>query len=62
MKDNMKKISTIFQIQWIDHSRGEVLHEVNPENQWVLDGEGIATRKWDGTACLGTRWYIIQTL
>ncbi len=34
MKDNMKKISTIFQIQWIDHSRGEVLHEVNPENQW----------------------------
>ena len=48
----MKKISTVFQIQWIDHTRGDVLREVNPENQWVMDGEGIATRKWDGTACM----------
>jgi hypothetical protein len=26
--------------------------EWNPECYWVRDGEGVATRKWDGTACL----------
>lgn len=25
--------------------------EVTPGCEWVLAGEGIATRKWDGTAC-----------
>jgi len=28
-----------------------VTKDVNPEVEWVLRGEGIATRKWDGTAC-----------
>lgn len=28
-----------------------VTREVNPDCQWVLDGEGIATRKMDGTCC-----------
>lgn len=27
-------------------------HEVTPGCEWVINGEGIATRKWDGTACL----------
>ena len=48
----MKKITTIFKINWVDHQRGDVTREVNPENQWVLDGEGVATRKWDGTAIM----------
>jgi hypothetical protein len=30
--------------------RPEVM-EINPACQWVVNGEGIATRKWDGTSC-----------
>src|SRR4029077_11262011 len=30
----------------------KVTREVAPGCEWVLAGEGIATRKWDGTACL----------
>lgn len=45
----MKKISTVFKKD--PNNLALVINEVNPENQWVLDGEGIATRKWDGTAC-----------
>lgn len=45
----MKKISTLFKKNPNDLSR--VINEVNPENQWVIDGEGIPTRKFDGTAC-----------
>lgn len=29
-----------------------VSRDVDPTCQWVLDGEGRATTKWDGTACL----------
>lgn len=45
----MKKISTVFKKD--PNNLALVINEVNPENQWVLDGEGVATRKWDGTAC-----------
>jgi len=45
----MKKISTLYKKDTADLSK--VINEVNPENQWVLDGFGIATRKFDGTAC-----------
>jgi hypothetical protein len=45
----MKKISTVFKKD--PNNLALVINEVNPENHWVLDGEGIATRKWDGTAC-----------
>ena len=45
----MKKISTVFKKN--PNNLALVINEVNPENQWVLDGDGIATRKWDGTAC-----------
>lgn len=44
----MKKISTLFKKD--PNDLGRVINEVNPENQWVIDGEGIATRKFDGTA------------
>lgn len=45
----MKKISTLFKKDPSD--LGRVINEVNPENQWVFDGEGVPTRKFDGTAC-----------
>jgi hypothetical protein len=45
----MKKISTLFKKDPKD--LGKVINEVNPENQWVFDGESIPTRKYDGTAC-----------
>ena len=46
----MKKIPTIFKRNPDDPSR--LLDEINPACRWVFDGEGIATRKWDGTAVL----------
>lgn len=46
----MKKISTLFKKDPTD--LGRVINEINPENQWVFDGEGVATRKFDGTACM----------
>lgn len=47
----MKKIPTIFQR---DMSRQPALvtPEWHPDCLWVRDGEGVATRKYDGTACL----------
>jgi len=45
----MKKISTLFKKD--PNDLGRVINEVNPENQWVFDGEGIPTRKYDGSAC-----------
>jgi hypothetical protein len=44
----MKKILTMF-IRGSDH---KITPQINPECQWVFDGQGIATRKWDGTSCL----------
>lgn len=41
----MKKISTLFKKN--PENLGLVIDEVNPQNQWVFDGEGIATRKYD---------------
>ncbi len=36
-----------------------VTREIEPDCQWVIDGEGVATIKWDGSACLfrGGRLY-----
>lgn len=46
----MKKIISLFQRNY----EGDrlVRDEVTPGAEWVLAGEGIATRKWDGTSCL----------
>jgi hypothetical protein len=47
----MKKMSTLF----VTTHTGDVTHitrNVRPENQWVLDGEGVATVKFDGTSCM----------
>ncbi|MEV0898251.1 hypothetical protein [Actinoplanes sp. NPDC049802] len=54
----MRKIPTLFQRDPQDRRR--VLPEADPECRWVLDGEGVATRKYDGTCVLldadGTWW------
>lgn len=47
----MKKIPTIFVRDW-NGDRSKVTQERNPECDWVFRGEGIATVKLDGTACL----------
>jgi hypothetical protein len=43
----MKKIPTLFLRDPDDMRR--LTRQVHPECGWVLDGEGIATRKYDGT-------------
>ena len=46
----MKKIPTVFRRDPDDLKH--VLPEVNPGCEWVLAGEGAATRKYDGTCVL----------
>ena len=46
----MKKIISLFLRDYAgDHL---VYDEVTPGAEWVLAGEGKATRKWDGTCCM----------
>ena len=54
----MKKIPTLFERDW-SKAGNPITDRVAPECQWVADGEGEATRKFDGTACLFHRgvWY-----
>jgi uncharacterized protein DUF5565 len=47
----VKKIPTVFERDW-DGDRSRVLDQVVPGCEWVLAGEGVATRKYDGTCCL----------
>lgn len=53
----MQKIPTVFRRDPANMAR--VLSEVNPACQWVLNGEGVATRKYDGTCVLfdKTGWW-----
>jgi len=46
----MKKIPTIFKRN--PKNRKEILNEPNPDCAWVFSGEGVPTRKYDGTCCL----------
>jgi hypothetical protein len=53
----MKKIISLFKRDYEGTRR--VYDEVVPGAEWVLAGEGVATRKWDGTCCLvrnGVLW------
>jgi len=54
----MKKIPTMFERDW-EGDRSRVLDKPTPGCEWVFAGEGIATRKYDGMACMydGQRWY-----
>lgn len=46
----MKKIISLFKRNYDGDSL--VRDEVVPGAEWVLEGEGVATRKWDGTCCM----------
>ncbi len=46
----MQKIPTLFQRNHDGDHR--LRDEVTPGCEWVITGEGVATRKWDGTCCL----------
>jgi hypothetical protein len=52
----MKKIPAVFQRQFTEilgqpwDGKTYLVDVVTPGCEWVLAGEGIATRKWDGTA------------
>lgn len=54
----MKKIPTMFVRDW-SGDKSRVLPEVTPGCEWVLAGEGMATRKLDGTSCryADGRWW-----
>ena len=47
----MKKIPTLFEREFENHRLVRILPNVRPDLAWVLNGEGIATVKWDGACC-----------
>lgn len=47
----MKKIPTLFERDW-DGDRSRVTPQVHKGCEWVLAGEGTATRKLDGSCCM----------
>jgi len=53
----VKKIISLFQRNY-DGDR-LVRDEIVPGAEWVIAGEGVATRKWDGTCCMcrDGKWY-----
>lgn len=48
----MKKMKTLFKRVFEHHKVKEVLNEVEVGCEWVLNGEGYATEKIDGSCCL----------
>jgi hypothetical protein len=54
----MNKIPTLFERDW-DGDRSRVLDRVVAGCEWVLEGEGEATRKYDGTCVMfdGVAWW-----
>jgi hypothetical protein len=47
----LNKIPTIF-VRDMSKQPALVINEWVPGTEWVRDGEGIATRKYDGTSCM----------
>lgn len=48
----MKKIPTLFERKFENHQLVGVTDKVTPGYEWVLQGEGTATVKIDGTCCM----------
>lgn len=46
----MKKIKNLFCRNF--DGDGKIFNEIEIGSEWVVAGEGIATRKWDGTCCM----------
>lgn len=47
----MKKIPTLFEREFADHKVVSIKPIVTPGFEWVLQGEGTATIKYDGACC-----------
>ena len=47
----MKKIPTLFERVFENHKKVGILPNVTPGMEWVLEGEGVATEKMDGSCC-----------
>lgn len=47
----MKKIPTLFEREFKDHDLVGITSKVHPGMEWVLEGKGEATVKWDGSCC-----------
>lgn len=45
----MQKIKSLFERNY--NTDRLVNENIVPGSEWVLNGEGVATRKWDGTCC-----------
>lgn len=54
----MRKIPTLFTRDW-EGDRRYVLPQVTPGCEWVIAGEGVPTRKFDGTCMMfdGEQWW-----
>ena len=48
----MKKMPTLFVREFDKYEIRKCLNQVNPGCEWVLNGEGHATEKIDGTCCM----------
>lgn len=48
----MRKMPSLFIREFEGHNIVNIKNEVTSGCEWVLNGEGIATRKYDGTCCL----------
>lgn len=48
----MKKMKSLFKREFENHKVCKCLNEVSEGCEWVLQGEGYATEKMDGTCCL----------
>lgn len=49
----MEKISSLFKRDY--QGSRQAYDEVVPGCEWVIDGDGIPTIKWDGTACMARK-------
>ena len=52
----MKKVPNVFVRDW-EGDRTKVLNQYEPECMWVGAGQGVATKKFDGTAVLIARYF-----
>ena len=48
----MKKIKTLFEREFGNHKVVKCINKVQEGCEWVLNGEGYATEKIDGTCCM----------
>ena len=47
----MRKIPTLFERVFDNHRKVDILPNVTAGMEWVMQGEGVATEKYDGSCC-----------